>query len=303
MKLYFAVTTIISTLVCGSALAQQVHPPAQPLPGAPMACETGSNGKIFSNVGQPWEIPALRDSVTANCRADASTSNAECDAYVICQDARLPKQSCVSWSNGASFSAVAMNEVLARENATTACHADAQTSNAECDRNVSCSAEGTLPGHLPGVPNPPAQPISPVRPPGTPNPPAQPIRPGFPTAGYRELISENRGIGGSGCALAESILNTMNLQDGDWRTRISISGDCSGNGYLESTLRLAGPRVSDRIRFVAPWGSWDYTECVEAARALSALRPVAGSSRTTLLIQARCEDGVRVAGVVDINEI
>jgi hypothetical protein len=117
------------------------------------------------------------------------------------------------------------------------------------------------------------------------------------------LISENRGVGGYGCSLAESILNTMSLQDGDWRTRISISGDCNSFGYLQSYLRLAGPRVSDRIRFVAPWGSWNQSECIEAARALSALRPTAGSPRVTLLIQARCEDGVRVAGVVDINEI
>lgn len=93
--------------------------------GLAEVCTTQSRGLNFS--------AGSREQVIAECHANAATINAECDAYVTCDDQFRSGRSCTTQSRGLNFTAPSLEQVK------NECHINAITINAECDAYATCS--------------------------------------------------------------------------------------------------------------------------------------------------------------------
>lgn len=104
-----------------------------------ITCTTSSNGLEF--LDESRDASVARANVTGQCRSNQRTSNAECDANVMCNDGRdnRPMISCTTSSNGLEFLDESRDPWVARSNVTAQCRSNQRTSNAECDANVMCS--------------------------------------------------------------------------------------------------------------------------------------------------------------------
>ena len=105
-----------------------------------LTCSTSSNGLNFSDESRDTQV--AKRSAISQCKASGRTSNAECDANIICNDSNhyKPMLICSTSSNGLSFSDENRVRSVAKKSALRQCKANSRTSNAECDANIFCQS-------------------------------------------------------------------------------------------------------------------------------------------------------------------
>jgi hypothetical protein len=104
-----------------------------------ISCSTTSNGLSFSVESRDTSV--ARTNVAGQCRDNQRTSNAECDANIICNDGQYsrPMISCSTTSNGLNFTDESRDPSVARGNVAGQCRDNQRTNNAECDANIICN--------------------------------------------------------------------------------------------------------------------------------------------------------------------
>lgn len=134
-------------------------------------CYTQSKGMQFSS--SSWDQGTARNQAAANCRANAITINAECDANVYCDGGGSSGGMlvCSTGSRGYNFELTGFDKSSLQYQIINQCHSHPSTVNAECDANLICRGGGFFP--------PPPPPPPPCKPgfncPGD-NPPPPPIQ-------------------------------------------------------------------------------------------------------------------------------
>lgn len=102
-----------------------------------ITCSTSSNGYSFSDISRDASV-ASRESIK-KCTNHSQTSNDECNANISCNDNyERPMVTCSTSSNGYSFADQSRDPMLASRESIKKCTSHSQTTNDECNVNISC---------------------------------------------------------------------------------------------------------------------------------------------------------------------